>query len=56
MTYINTDERYGSNELVTIQDYKELNPEGTFQESTRDEKEVIVEVVGNEYVVVAEEV
>ena len=30
--YINIDERYGENVPVTIEDYKELDPEGEFKE------------------------
>lgn len=55
MPYVNIDERYGSNEQVTIEDYQELNPEGTFEESERGGKEVIVEITDdNQYIVVAE--
>ncbi len=35
--YRNTDERYGGPELATINDYRELNPEGHF---TQDEAHI----------------
>jgi hypothetical protein len=34
-TFINIDERYGEQEVVVIDDYKELNPEGEFVEVFR---------------------
>ena len=30
MTFVNISERYGSNEVVTLGDYLELNPTGDF--------------------------
>lgn len=30
--FINTSERYGNAELVTISDYRELNPDGEFEQ------------------------
>jgi hypothetical protein len=35
ITYINIDERYGDAVEVTIDDYRELNPEGEFSQNWR---------------------
>lgn len=59
--YINTDERYGEQEEATLEDYRELNPEGVFQEwsdwyfpGSGVYADVIVEWIGDRPVVVAE--
>jgi len=41
--FYNTDERYGENEVVTISDYQELNPEGKFRIGTCSGIDVILE-------------
>lgn len=32
ITYVNSDERYGNGEIVTIDDYRHLNPDGDFHQ------------------------
>ena len=54
--FINTSERYGERETVTIADYQELNPDGVFRIYQREETPVIVEMVDGEFEVVAEAV
>lgn len=34
VTYVNDDERYGDAEIVTIEDYRELNPDGDFSQNS----------------------
>jgi hypothetical protein len=57
--YINLSERYGGQEDVTLEDYRELNPEGKFEETTRKGRQVIIERYGpsnRDIEVLAEEV
>ena len=53
--WTNICERYGERVNVeTIRDYRELNPEGEFQITTRDDVPVIAELVDGEWEIVAE--
>ena len=49
-TYVNTEERYGDNVEVTINDYLWLNPTGIFE----DDIDGIYELVDDEWVKIAE--
>lgn len=51
MKYINTEERYGEQVEVTIEDYKALNPGGIFIESDHDD--AIKERINGSFFVVA---
>jgi hypothetical protein len=51
MKAINTSEKYGDRQLVTIQDYRELNPSGTFRNGASGS---IYEIVDGKIVVVAD--
>ena len=56
----NVSDRYGGPEFVTMDDYRDLNPEGDFSMSlqTRDGQliDVIIEHVDGQYEVIAEAV
>ena len=48
--YWNQSERYGGREQATIDDYRVLNPDGDFVETTRDRQWVIIDRNRNEVV------
>jgi hypothetical protein len=48
-TFINISERYGEAELVTLADYRELNPDGIFEEKP----DQIIEQTGTGFEVIA---
>lgn len=41
--YVNVSERYGDQVLTEVSDYREINPDGQFVETTRNGRAVIIE-------------
>lgn len=49
-TYINLDKRYGNSEFASIEDYRELNPNGAF----REEKDGVYKLINSEWIKIAD--